>query len=88
MSNLNFAHIIPNSRYIQKIKFVNSNEIIVASDTSHISHFDFSSETRVSDKKISIFEKALPFLPLLYPTSNTSVEEILLADNLIYCLIR
>lgn len=41
MSDLRFNYEILNSRYIQRIKFINENEIVVGSDTSYFCHFDF-----------------------------------------------
>jgi hypothetical protein len=88
MSDLKFNYEVLNSRYIQKIKFINENEIIFGSDTSYFCHLDFASETKIAFNHIPIIQKAFPFLPLIYPTSHSFIEEILMSENTIYVLVR
>lgn len=88
MSDLKFNYEILNSRYIQRIKFINENEIVIGSDTSYFCHFDFESETRISCNYIPFIKRALPYLPLLYPNSNNFIEDIITTQNLMYVLIR
>lgn len=76
MSDLKFTHPMPNSRYVQKIKFVRENEIIVVSDTSHFCHLDFSNETKIAYSKLPLLKRALPFLPLLYPNAQHYIEDL------------
>jgi hypothetical protein len=73
MSDLKFTYELPNSRCIQKICFLHENEIVVGSDTSHYVHFDFTAETRISCSKLSVVQRVMPFIPLLYPSAATYI---------------
>jgi len=42
LTEFKFSYEIMNSRLIQKIKFVNKNEIVVGTDTCNYCHFDFT----------------------------------------------
>jgi hypothetical protein len=88
MSDLKFNHEFFNSRYIQKIKFIRENEIVVGSDTSNFCHFDFTSETKIVSTRLPMIQMAMPYIPLLYPTSNSYIEEILMTKDSIYVLVR
>ena len=89
MSDLKFNYELPNSRCIQKICFLHENEIVVGSDTSHYCRFDFTAETKISCSKLSVVQRVMPFIPLLYPSAATYIEQMLVgANDFLYVLVR
>ena len=87
-NDLKFCKTVAHSRYIQQIKFISKNEIIVASDTGRYLHIDFTTEAVISQQRQTLLERSMPFLPLLYPSVNLFVEDVHVSGDLIFALVR
>jgi hypothetical protein len=61
---------------------------VVGSDTSKYCLFDFTSETRIASTRLPLLQRALPYLPLLYPSSRNFIEQLLAHQEHIYVLVR
>jgi hypothetical protein len=88
LNEFSFSHEMTNSRVIQKIKFINNHEIVVATDTCKYCVIEFGDDIRIRQEKTSLLRAMLPSFSILYPSANYFVEDVIVSGNLLYSLVR